>query len=99
MRGLAIFALTLGLILLGIVLAFPHQVRLMSENDIARLVWLLAAALFVGGGAFAYPGRRGGPLTLGRGALYPAIWAGLIVAMVALYQLAQSIAAGGRVAA
>jgi hypothetical protein len=87
MRGLAIFALTLGLILLGIVLAFPHQVRLM------------AAALFVGGGAFAYPGRRGGPLTLGRGALYPAIWAGLIVAMVALYQLAQSIAAGGRVAA
>jgi hypothetical protein len=93
MRGLAIITAIVVLAVLGFALLFPRQWGNLEAYDMARLVFLLTLALFVGAGAWGMRTGRGTPLSLGRGLLYLAIWGGAFVIAVLLYQYMPAIRA------
>lgn len=94
MPALVLLAGVVALLLGAFVLLFPAQFRAMASDDIARLVWLLLAALLVGGGAFGMRGRGGGQVGLGQALTYLAIWAAIFAGGVIFYQLYQAYFGG-----
>lgn len=92
MGALALIVLVIGVIVLGFALAFPGQFRMTDENEIARLVWLLAAAALVGSGAFGLTRRR--TIGLGRALLYALVWIALFAGAVLVYRIWREFAAG-----
>lgn len=97
MRALFILVLIVGGTLGALVLLFPDQFRAMAANDVARLIWLLLAALLVGGGAFGMRGRGGAPISIGRALIYLLIWGAAFAIAVILYQIMQAYRGGGAV--
>lgn len=93
MGRLAILAAVLGLAIVGIALLFPRQWNNLETYEMARLIFLLMLALFVGAGMWGMRTGRGAPLTFGRGLLYLAIWGGAFVIAVLLYQYMPAIRA------
>jgi len=93
MPALLLLLGAIGLVVGGFVLFFPVQFRAMANDDLARLVWLLMAAVLVGGGAFGMRGG-GGQIGLGRALTYLAIWGAIFAGLVILYQLYQAYLGG-----
>ncbi len=79
MRALAVFALVLAVLIVGAFLLFPSQMDRLGQYDLARMIFLMALALFVGAGVFSQRGRGGGRLGAGRALLYAAIWIGVVL--------------------
>ena len=95
MRSLAFIALVGGLAVAAFLVFAPEAATRVGADGVARLLWLLAAAALVGGGAFSLARARSGG---GRRALiYLAIWAALIAGLVLAFQIALALTGDGRV--
>ena len=95
MRILAFLALGGGLVVAAALLLAPNAVATIGAEGVARLVWLLAAAVLVGGGAFSL--ARGQTGTGRRALIYLAIWAAVIAGLVLAFQIALTLSGDGRV--
>lgn len=92
MAALALIVAGVGGLVLAFAVLFPGQFRLMGEDEIARLVMLLALAALVGTSAFGV--ARGRPVSLGRALLYALVWFALFLGAILLYQLWREFSAG-----
>jgi hypothetical protein len=82
MRPLLYGVAAIALATLAFALLFPQQFRSASTADLAQMIWLMLAALLVGGGVFGVSRMSGGG-NLWLSALF---WAAAIAGIVVAYQ-------------
>jgi hypothetical protein len=80
MRPLLVGVGAIALLVLGFALMFPQQFGSLSSANLAQLIWLMLAALLVGGGAFGINRFRGGGNLFSSAVFWAIAIAGIVVA-------------------